>query len=341
MSQIDTISEFLLHAGTDYRIFDMGRAIRPVTSQTFLEIENGLIPAPYPRQQHAWYGILFFNKQASSEQYIWFVKLPIDEKGLIIPAGRQQFLQIVVEALGQQLDNKNNPNNQLPENPFTFVPNQNQLADFNSICRLSIDLATSEHIEKVIDYLNAPQKNDWQTIPVQGIADFCATISTVASSELFIKKFNDVAPEMQYALCASLENHQLNSTLCEHLITWCQQQDNNQNRLAATLRALCQGQEQQKIQEFLISVLMSPQGITLDILMLIAARHWTHLNNENLLKQYIQLLAEMGPETFIGLYSDLVQIPEIRETMLSILRWPEKSPQLTQAIGLLFGQQSA
>ncbi len=43
-------------------------------------------------------------------------------------------------------------------------------------------------------------------------------------------------------------------------------------------------------------------------------------------------------EAFIGLYSDLVQIPEIRKPMLNVLRWPEKSPQLSQAIGRLFGQ---
>ena len=57
MSSIDTISEFLLHAGTDYRVFDMARGIRPLDSQSFLEIENGTVPAPYPRQQHIWFGV--------------------------------------------------------------------------------------------------------------------------------------------------------------------------------------------------------------------------------------------------------------------------------------------
>ena len=61
MSQINTISEFLLQAGTDYRVFDMARGIRPIASQLFLEIESASVPAPYPRQQHAWFGILFFN----------------------------------------------------------------------------------------------------------------------------------------------------------------------------------------------------------------------------------------------------------------------------------------
>ncbi|MDU0356089.1 DUF3549 family protein [Paraglaciecola aquimarina] len=341
MSNIDTISEFLLHAGTDYRIYDMARGIRPVSSQTFLDIENGLVPAPLPRQQHAWFGILFFNKQASKEQYIWFVKLPLDEKGLVIPAGRQQFLQIVVEALGQYLENENNPNNQLPENPFTFVPNQNQLADFNSICRTSLELPPSAHFEQFKNYLEQPKEHDWKNLAIQGVADFCATISTSDSTELLINTFNDLAPEIQNALCSSLENHEVNSKLCMQLIDWQQEKTNDLQRLAATLRGLCQGVDKPAITSFLHQVLTSSQSEKLDILILIAARHWSYLNDQSILKMFIQRLADSGSDTFVSLYSDLVQIPEIRVSMLSILRWPDKSPQLTQAIGLLFGQESA
>ncbi|HBI76406.1 MAG TPA: DUF3549 domain-containing protein, partial [Alteromonas macleodii] len=54
----------LLHAGTEYQVFDLGRRLEPTDSQTFLEIENGSAYAPYPRQQHAWFGIVFWNKNA-------------------------------------------------------------------------------------------------------------------------------------------------------------------------------------------------------------------------------------------------------------------------------------
>ena len=154
MSQINTISEFLLQAGTDYRVFDMARGIRQLESQLFLEIERATLPAPFPRQQHAWFGILFFDKKMSHERYIWFVKLPLDEQGLVIAAAQQQFLQLVIEALGQTLDKQNSTNNQLPENPFTFVPNQQQLADFNSIGRIELDIPLSEHLALVEQYLS-------------------------------------------------------------------------------------------------------------------------------------------------------------------------------------------
>ena len=50
-NSINSISEFLLHAGTEYQVFDLGRRLEPTDSQTFLEIENGSAYAPYPRQQ--------------------------------------------------------------------------------------------------------------------------------------------------------------------------------------------------------------------------------------------------------------------------------------------------
>ncbi|MGJ8682821.1 DUF3549 family protein, partial [Paraglaciecola sp.] len=283
MSNIDTISEFLLHAGTDYRIFDMARGIRPINSQAFLEIENGTHAAPYPRQQHIWFGVLFFNKEASKEQYIWFVKLPIDEQGLVIAAGRRQFLQIVIEALGQHLDKENNSNNQLPENPFTFVPNQQQLADFNSRCRKELGMPQSEHFEKVREYLEAPQNQDWQNIPLQGIADFCAVINTKENTQLFIEAFKHIAPEMQKASCSSLENNLINDELCAYLIDYYHNEDKNLLILTSVLRAISQSQNKSQTTTFILQLLNSTIAQDVNVLTIIPARHRQLLNEEAIL----------------------------------------------------------
>lgn len=340
MSHIDTISEFLLHAGTDYRIFDMARGIRPVESQQFLDIENAHLPAPYPRQQHAWFGILFFNASQSHEHYIWFVKLPLDEKGLVIAAGRQQFLQIVVEALGQSLDNKNNPNNQLPDNPFTFVPGQQQLADFNSSCRLSLDLPFSSHFALAREYIETPEQSSWKNIPVQGIADFAASLQQTSCKKSLMQHYSKLADEMKFALCASLENHRLDLDIGRLLIEDWQQDQANEKKLHAILRGLSQCSMDDELTSFLLTVLNSEHGNSASVLILIGARHWSTLKNQGLLTTFMELLANTDNDTFVGLYSDLVQIPEIRDVMLNVLRWPQKSPQLTLAIGHLFGQKS-
>ena len=340
MSQINTISEFLLQAGTDYRVFDMARGIRPLESQLFLEIESATLPAPYPRQQHAWFGILFFDKQMSNEHYIWFVKLPLDEQGLVIGAARQQFLQLVVEALGQTLDKQNSTNNQLPENPYTFVPNQQQLADFNSIGRVELDIPLSEHLDLVEQYLTHPEQYNWRRLPLQGIADFTASLQQGENRHLLLKQFTTLAPDMQYALCASLENRQINEDISKLLINWYHQDVKDEIRLHSVLRGLSQSQDKTAVSSLITSVLNSSNGLKISVLMLIAARHWQYLKESATLSIYVELLAVCEDSPFIGLYSDLVQIPEIREAMLGVLRWPQKSKQLTHAIGQLFGQNT-
>ena len=340
MSTINNISEFLLQAGTDYRVFDMARGIRPISSQLFLEIENAIKPAPYPRQQHAWFGVLFFNKQLSDERYIWFVKLPLDEQGLVIGAGRQQFLQIVVEALGQSLDKANNPNNQLPENPFTFVPNQQQLADFNSIGRIELDIPLSENLETTVQYLSNSEQKDWRDIPLQGIADYAASLHQTRLKKLLLTQFLNLAPDIQYALCSSFENHSIDIDISQLLINWYQQDVKDEKRLHCVIRGLCQSQAQTEVEKLLSSILKHTQDKSDATLMLIAARQWQHLQQPEILKLYIELLANSENDLFIGLFPDLVQIPMLREIMLNVLRWPEKSPKLTHSIGQLFGQNA-
>jgi hypothetical protein len=336
MSHINTISEFLLKAGTDYRVFDMARGIRPLDQDTFKKIENAQQPAPFPRQQQAWFGIVFFNPATSAEHYIWFVKLPIDEAGLVIVAAQQQFLQIIVDALGQSVDIKNN--SQLPDNPFSFVPNQQQLADFNSHCRLALALPWSEHYKVAKDYLSAPAQSDWRNVPLQGIADFNASLVQDAASDLLLEQFTQLAPEMQYALCASLENHPIKPALCQLLSQWYQQAPEDLNRLSAVLRALAQSQTDPQVSSLLLSILSAQPAMDPAILILIAARHWQQLNQPQVLALYIECLAVQDIKVFIGLFSDLVQIPETRDSLLGVLRWPQKSAALTQAVGQLFAQ---
>jgi hypothetical protein len=183
-----------------------------------------------------------------------------------------------------------------------------------------------------------PEKLDWQNLSVQGIADYCATINTPENTQLFLAQFNSLVPDLQTALCSSLENHQVDQSISSHLISWSKTDPKDIQKLSSTLRALCQAQDKQTRQVFIQSVLNSAQGKEPNVLMLIAARHWQCLNNEQILIQYINLLANTDENTFAGLFSDLVQIPEVRHSMLSVLRWPEKSPQLTRSIGQLFGQ---
>ncbi|MFQ3197983.1 MAG: hypothetical protein ACJAUL_002696 [Paraglaciecola sp.] len=340
MTQISSISEFLLQAKTEYRVFDMGRGIRPVPDQTFLDLENGILSAPNPRLQHAWFGLIFFSRELSSEHYIWFVKLPLDEQGLIITATRNHFLHIITDALGQQLEHNKNAKGCLPENPYSFLPNQQQLADFNSISRSALSLPPSAYYQEAMTYFNHPEQQDWQRVPLQGIADIAARGQQKDTVSLLLNSFNDLATPVKMHLLASLENHIVEQRLSHFIIDWSVANFHQETLLQHGLRALSQSTDKVAVKNLLTKVLQSEHGSNVNTMVLIAARHWQYFCDEDFLALYINLLVELESELFISLYTDLVQIPSIRPCILAVIRWSEKSEKLTRIIGQIFSGQA-
>jgi hypothetical protein len=335
MSNINTISEFLLHAGTDFRVFDMGRAIRPLGCQDFFNIESGSNAAPYPRQQHAWFGLVFFQPLNTETHYVWFVKLPVDEQGLVIAAARKQFLEIIVTALAQETSQPLPQQQQLPTNPFTFIPSQQQLADFNSFSRQVLKLPPSSQYQKVLDYLRHPQHTTWQTLQLQGVADVAARTHENSIATLLETNFTQLHHEVQHAICCSLENYPVSDKMTDFLCHWWLNQRDERTILVSVLRATAQSSHILSVKELLQTVLTSSRGDDADVLILVAARHWQHLNDPPLLNLFISRLCAQDKDLFLGLYSDLVQIPQIRTSILGIHQWQDKSTELSFAIAHL------
>ena len=65
----------------------------------------------------------------------------------------------------------------LPDNPYSFVPNQSQLAQFNALVKRTLNQPLSEEAQKVEAYIQAPQLVDWQQISMQSVADFVQSLS--------------------------------------------------------------------------------------------------------------------------------------------------------------------
>lgn len=341
MSPISTISEFLLHAGTDYRIFDMGRSIRDLPSQSFLDMENGQLQPPYPRLEHAWFGIIFWDKTRSSQHYIWFVKLPVDEQGKIVAAARSHFLQIIVDALGSELENAESKNAQLPDNPYSFIPNQHQLADFNSISRKSLSLGESQFYGQALHYVKAPLVIDWQTVALQGLADVAANHQQQQIYLTLSGQLANYPKAVQSALLTSFENHPVEIKIVEQIALLLSDNPTDIGIWQQGLRSLCQSPCEilikQLIDDCLAGELKNEQGI----LVVISGRLFRYLSDQTLLKSYLDAVAQA--DTSYALYQatfrDLVQIPSLRELMLGSLRWADKSKVLTAAVGSLFSAQ--
>ncbi|NMH59722.1 DUF3549 family protein [Alteromonas ponticola] len=339
-AEINSISEFLLHAGTNFQVFDMGRGIQAIPTQTFLNWENAGEVIPRPRQQHAWFGIVFWQGEASQHHYIWFIKLPVDERGLLVSAARHHFLQIVVEALGESLIS-GDQKFELPDNPYVFQPAQSLMAQFGAMCRKTLKLPASKDSHKVVDFIRQKGSLDWQALSVQGIADTCLRLQEFNIEDLLCTHFDNYPKQVKQAILTSLENTPLTDALFNMLEVELNKHDE------ATFYAALQGLHTElasaRLQNIISSVLTDDAAIDMDTLSILAARHYSQftpdITREFLTKcAHVDQQKQYNGELFAGFFADLVQLPALRASVLALLRSPERSEVLSQAIGKLFNQ---
>ena len=332
MAKISSISEFLLEAGTDYRIIDMGRGFHQIDSQTFLDIENSKIPPLYPRQQMLWLGILFWNKQLSQQHYIWFVKLPLDEQGLLIGAQRDQFLQVIIEALGTEML-ESDEEKSLPENPWLFTPTQPQIAHFNSLARQLLNLGPGQYYQGAKNYIARPDINNWQEIALQGISDLAFYLGQDHNSKHLINNFEKYSSEVQLPLLAALENVNIGIELQDFLLQKLQQTDHKSPLFNALLRALAKSESPEPLKLFLQKILTASE-VTQDNLIVTVGRHWKLLQDYGFLTLVLEQAVQLN--IFVSLYADIVQLPELRTQVLKRLRDPERSDLMAKGLDQLF-----
>ena len=129
MNNIETLSQLLQLSDSQYRIYDIGRKIEKISKEQFEKVELNQIPYPTPSQGHAIIAITFWQKQ-SPQPYLWLLKLPLDERGLLNQGARNHFIAIVVEALGSDLTKDPTEQQQelLNSNPYLYTPAQYKLA---------------------------------------------------------------------------------------------------------------------------------------------------------------------------------------------------------------------
>lgn len=318
-------------------VFDTGRGIHKLENQSFLDIESNLLPVPRPRAGHAWYCLLFWNKQLSQEHYIWFIKLPIDEHSLLQQAARNQFLEVVVTALGKDIAKSEQA---LPDNPFIYQPSQQQLADINAISHYLLNVPERAAKIAVEHYFNAPSVQDWQQLSLQGIADYVARLND-ANMHTLSQVLPNLPKALQISLMSSLESASLNTSLTNSLISLYDESTDIAVRHACA-RAVSAATDEHQQQLFLSHMLQ--QSLDQESLVIIAGRYWPLLaQSADSLMTYMNKVAEfdVSHRLFIGIYSDLVQVPATRAGLLALLRNPDKPDALTAAIGRLFSGAQA
>ncbi|MCL1076747.1 DUF3549 family protein [Parashewanella spongiae] len=332
MTEINTLTQFLTTAQTQFQIYDLGRKVQHIDMMTFSKIESLESPYPFPIQGHAQFAIVFWNQE--KQPYIWFVKLALDEQGLLLPSARSQFIQMILEALGRDPTQHLSEQQQqaLANNPFSFKPTQEKLAVFNALVRKQLNLPASSQYETAVQYLSGQiAKENWQDVGLQGIADICIRYNQLNHENYLMSGLETAALEVKIALCQCLENISISEKLADRLLTQFYSADNEyqlyffralSSHFASSSEAFISLSQQNKLSD--------------SALITIAARNWSLLRDDELRTIFLEALAHQSQHFFNQVFADIVAIPSLRHKVLAELRNPDRSNQLSQAIGGLF-----
>lgn len=332
MTEITTLSQFLTTANTQFQVYDLGRRVQHIDMLAFHQIESLATPYPYPIQGHAQFAIVFWD--ASQQHFIWFLKLALDEQGLLSPAPRSQFIEMILTALGQDPTQPLSDEQQerLANNPFSFKPTQEKLAVFNALVRKQLGQHASTQYEFALQYLSGQMEStQWQHIGLQGIADVCARANELDHEEHLISSFDIAAIEVQIALCQCLEHLHISDILADKILT--KLIDAQPEYKPYFLRALASRAEygQQALEQ-----IHKQSCLDANTLLSLAGRNWSVLKQASSRSIYLEALALQPQAFFNQVFADIVAIPSLRNPLLAELRNPTRSVQLSQAIGGLF-----
>jgi hypothetical protein len=347
MSTISTISELLTLSGSQYRVFDIGRKIDKLSKETFTKIEANQIPYPFPSQRHAFIAISFWQKPNSS-LYLWFVKLPLDERGLLNLVARDHFIAIIIEALGAELNTSPNEQQEelLKSNPYHFTPPQYKLAYLNSLISVETKNKSSQYFSGALGYLSGDNAwQDWQSVGVQGLNDFAVRLSDKKMQKILVNALPHLPKPVLHPLCSALENVKLPVEVIDVLIARFEnlvtdKETNQTTVLSFLLRSLASSFQHPHVVRFINALIEQPSpeaSMSEEIAIVITGRCWQVFNNEQQIMIFFELLVDQQElEVFQAIFKDLVAIPALRPLIFQCMRSPKRSQALSKAIGLLF-----
>lgn len=330
---VTTLGEFLQAGQADYTVYDIGRRLTELSKETFSAIEHQQRPYPYPIARYAQLAILFQHKQQSQPPYIWFLTFPLDERGLLNLAARNQYLEYVVSALGHEITGEltEEQQNQLQQNPYLLTPSDHQRAALHAHVQRQYNLSPSIHFETAESYLRQPNNNDWQTIGLQGLHDCAARLEQLPNlSEAIAQQFSQYPAPVRKPLAVALEQHDVTAPVRDHLL---QHLNHDDHSLATdSLRALASAVEHPRVKKHIVAHI---PNATDDQLIVIATRLWPVLTNESSLLTYLDAIAELDNALFDALFQDIISLPDIRPLLLSLLAQQKQSNAVSQAVNRL------
>jgi hypothetical protein len=322
-------------SGYTLTAYNIGRRITPLSAKLFAELQCQQQAYPYPLQRHAIFAMIIESAKSRQEPAFWCIKLPLDEQGKFNFAAVNQLAGILQQALSHVVNDAERES-LLKNNPFAFAPSEQQLALLTAKIRADFELPASAYFEQVEEYFNGHSAADkWQTLPLQGIADYVVRLSEQAPLATRLRHFDALPQAVQEALAAAAEQVGITQAFADVSLHNLENNRSMSGKILA-LRTLLHTKQQPLLAPILNRLLQSDLANSVELHILLAGRAWELLQGE-LLQQFLENLSRFNDQTlFNSLLFDLFALPELRDELRQALRSPERSASLAQSIGNFF-----
>lgn len=341
-----TLCEFLLQSGAQVQFYDLGRRVVEISTDEMFAIERQQKPYPQPFLRHASLGVLFYytdDEGNSKDQQIWFLKFALDEQGLLLHDARDDFLRRIIEQLAEQTlakleagaETEEKPPEMPEDNPHGFTPREDRMACFHAKIAKKLGQTPSQFHEHAMDYFAGnPGFDQWNFVGLQGIADVAARLDEAENLATLCAAIPQLPATPFAALCSCLENEAIAPNLStvlgirlEHAL-----QENDSNTVAAAIRGLSHGHDQNTLNKAIHSTLDNETGLNVEVLATIAGRAWQSLKQADIRRVFLRNLSlcSAGQRAFDHIMADLMFIPGLRKSLLDELRDLRDADDCTQ-----------
>ncbi len=331
MNKTITLLEFLESTGAKVQVHDIGRRVKKISRSDFLKFEKHQASYPYPLQQQAWFAVNVQDESLGDEPVIWFLRFPLDETGKLLQAGRDYFVHRLIEAAAEQSADA------LKDNPHVFKPREDIMAVYHARLARQLKQPVSRFYEHAREYLGGEQGwEQWNFVGFQGVADFVEDLDQDDNESLLCHALPHLPVQPLEAVCHCLEHQTVSLAVSQALLARCEQELQLQQPDANTLANLCRGVSQSistnSIQQLIEQVLNSNDGNSQEVVSAIAGRCWEWLNKTENAMLFLKQLSRNPQEIFNQCLSDLLFMPGLRNTLLGVIR----DPQRPQELGIRF-----
>ena len=335
-----TLFEFLEKAGARVSVYDVGRRIAAIGRAQFLAFERAERPYPTPMQRKAWFALVQTSGARPDDPVIWFLRLDLDEQGLLVQAARDYLLNRLLESAQAQSSGAD-PSGFLRDNPYAFSPREDRMAQFHALLSSDLGLAPSRFYDHALEYFRGePGWEQWKFVGYQGIADVACRHRDAPLTTAIAKLPNEPLIALGHCLEGRRLDSALRGALIARLARALTDEPVDTAVTAALIRALSSSTAEDDVSGALRAVLAHPAATDIEWLAAISGRAWESLNDPALLDAYLERLAanDHGQAAFERCISDLLSLPDMAPRVRARLRAPDISAPVRQAFARLARQ---